>query len=399
MMKKYLLAEQTISRAELNELATWLTTNPWLTQGPLVREFELTWARWLGTQHAVFVNSGSSANLLMYAALLADKKLRNRKVIVPAVSWATTVAPAIQLGLEPILCEADSATFGLDLDHLEKLLEEHDPAAVILVHVLGVPNDMEAVMGLKTRFGFTLLEDCCAAHGSCFNGRKVGTFGELSSFSFYYGHHMSTIEGGIVCTNDADFNDTLLQLRSHGWAKDLSREKEAELVAEYRPIDFNRTFTFYLPGFNVRSTDLNAKIGLMQMQRLDAMIERRVENHLTYQQRLGRVPGFRVQRAEQARIASIAFAALCRSAEHRARVATALHDAGIETRPLGGGNMSRQPFWRQRYETIPLPMADRIHETSLQLPNHHLLSVDDVNHICDVVTSVDVEDPRILQTA
>jgi CDP-4-dehydro-6-deoxyglucose reductase, E1 len=210
---------------------------------------------------------------------------------------------------------------------------------------------------------------------------------------------MSTIEGGIVCTNDTDFNDTLLQLRSHGWAKDLSREKEAELVAEHHPIDFNRTFTFYLPGFNVRSTDLNAKIGLMQMQRLDAMIERRVENHRVYQQRLGRVPGFRVQRAERARIASIAFAALCRSAEHRARVATALGDAGIETRPLGGGNMSRQPFWRQRYETIPLPMADRVHETSLQLPNHHLLSVDDVNHICDVVTSVDVEDPRVLQTA
>jgi CDP-6-deoxy-D-xylo-4-hexulose-3-dehydrase len=398
MTKKYLLAEQTISPAELAELAAWLTTNPWLTQGPLVREFETRWARWLGTKHAVLVNSGSSANLLMYYALLAGTNLRNRKVIVPAVSWATTVAPAIQLGFEPILCEADAATFGLDLDHLEKLLEEHHPAAVILVHVLGVPNDMQAVMSLKDRFDFTLMEDCCAAHGSRFDGQKVGTFGELSSFSFYYGHHMSTIEGGIVCTSDAGLNDTLLQLRSHGWAKDLSAEKEAELVAHYQPIDFNRTFTFYLPGFNVRSTDLNAKIGLMQMDRLDAMIERRIENHRVYQQRIGTAPGFACQSNERAAISSISFGALCSSVPHRARVAAALREAGIETRPLGGGNMSRQPFWRERYDTIPLPMADRIHQTSLQLPNHHLLSVSDVNHICDVVTGVKVEETRKLQT-
>ena len=137
----------------------------------------------------------------------------------------------------------------------------------------------------------------------------------------------------------------------------------------------------------------------MQMERLDARIERRIENHRVYQQRLGNAPGFLVQRNEHARISSIAFAALCSSAEHRARVAAALRDAGIETRPLGGGNMSRQPFWRDRYHTIPLPMADRIHHTSLQLPNHHLLSTEDVKHICNVVKSVEVEDSRKLQTA
>src|SRR5262245_62242854 len=196
MSRKYLLAEQTISPAELNELAAWLQTNPWLTQGPLVREFESSWARWLGTRHAVFVNSGSPANLLMYAALLADTRLRNRKVVVPAVSWATTVAPAIQLGFEPIMCEADPETFALDAAYLERLCVEHDPAAVILVHVLGVPADMDALMRLKARYGFLLMEDCCAATGSRFDGRVVGTFGELSSFSFYFGHHLSTIEGG-----------------------------------------------------------------------------------------------------------------------------------------------------------------------------------------------------------
>lgn len=388
MTKKYLLAEQTISPEELAELATWLTTNPWLTQGPLVREFEAGWARWLGMKHSVLVNSGSSANLLMYAALQAGGRLKNRKVIVPAVSWATTVAPAMQLGFEPILCEADRSTFGLDLNHLETLLKKHQPASVILVHVLGVPNDMQAVMNLKAQHEFLLMEDCCAAHGSRFDGRKVGTFGELSSFSFYYGHHMSTIEGGIVCCNSPELNDILLQLRSHGWAKDLSAEKEAQLVAKHKPIDFNRTFTFYLPGFNVRSTDLNAKIGLMQLGRLDAMIARRAENHRAYQKRISASPAFLCQKNDRAEISSISFAALCSSVAHRARVADALRANQIETRPLGGGNMSRQPFWRERYPVIDLPMADRIHQTSLQLPNHHLLSVEDVNHICDVVTGV-----------
>ena len=190
--------------------------------------------------------------------------MRNRKIVVPAVSWSTTVAPAIQFDFEPLICEADPQTFGVDLQYLEDLLKRHEPAAVILVHVLGCPNDMEAILRLKEKYGFYLMEDCCASHGSRFAGQKVGTFGDLSAFSFYYGHHMSMIEGGIVCTNNESFQDLLVQLRGHGWAKDLAPEKEAKLAQEHRPVDFNRMFTFYQPGFNVRSTELNAKIGLLQ---------------------------------------------------------------------------------------------------------------------------------------
>lgn len=388
MSKNILLAEQTISQEELNEVADWLRTNPWLTQGPLVKEFERQWADWLGTRHALFNNSGSSANLLMYYAPLLAGKLRNMKIVVPAVSWATTVAPAIQLGFEPIMCEADSETFGLELNHLDELLTKHQPGAVIMVHVLGCPNRMDEIMRLKARHGFLLMEDCCASHGSLYDGQKVGTFGELSTFSFYYGHHMSTIEGGVVCTNDDDLQDILLQIRSHGWAKDISREKEAALAKKYNAIEFNRTFTFYQPGFNFRATDLNAKLGLLQMQRLDAMIERRVENHRAYQKRILNAPGFTCQRNERAVMSSISFAALASSEEHRARVAQALRDRQIETRPLGGGNMSRQPFWYDRYGSVDLPMADRVHRTSFQIPNHHLLSLADVQFVCDAVLAV-----------
>jgi CDP-6-deoxy-D-xylo-4-hexulose-3-dehydrase len=356
-----------------------------------VKEFEHRWATWLGVRYATFVNSGSSANLLMYAALLSSGKLRNRKVIVPAVSWATTVAPAIQLGFDPIMCEADWQTFGVDLNHLETLLKAHHPSAAIIVHVLGVPNDMGPVLDLTRRHGVLLMEDACAATGSTYDGRHVGTFGDLSAFSFFFGHHLSTIEGGMVCTDDEDLHDLLLQLRSHGWPKDLARDKEEKQARSRHLVEFNRRFTFYLPGFNVRSSDLNARIGLSQLNKIEHVFRRRVENHRIYQSRFLEAPGFHCQRNDRAVICSISFAALARSESHRARIAAVLDGNGIETRPVGGGNMSRQPFWADRYGTHEFPVADRIHLTGFQLPNHPLLTPDDINHICDTVLSVEAE--------
>jgi CDP-6-deoxy-D-xylo-4-hexulose-3-dehydrase len=387
VVREYRLADQTIDDADLEDLAAWLRTNPWLTQGPLVRAFEAAWARWVGVKHAVFVNSGSSANLLAYYALLVFGRLRNRKVVVPAVSWSTTVAPAIQLGFEPLMCEAEAQTFGLDPDHLERLLRAHDPAAVVAVHVLGVPCDMDALADLRSRYGFALVEDACAATGSRFQGRRVGTFGDMSTFSFFYGHHLSTIEGGMVCTNDEALHDILLQLRSHGWPKDLPPTKEAAQARAHEVADFTRRFTFYYPGFNVRSTDLNARIGLAQLRKVEHVVERRIENHAAYQSRF-RGTALHYQQDDRATICSISFAALARSPAHRDRIAGALDAHRIETRPVGGGNMSRQPFWTERYSASVLPVADRIHSTGFQLPNHPRLSAEDISRICDVVLSV-----------
>jgi CDP-4-dehydro-6-deoxyglucose reductase, E1 len=386
--KRYLLAENTIDADDLADLADWLRTNPWLTLGPLTQEFERQYAAWLGTRHATFVNSGSSANLLMYAAALCSGRLPNRKIVVPAVSWATTVAPAIQLGFEPIMCDADARTFGLNVVHLERLLRSHEPAAVILVHVLGVPVDMEPVVRLRDRYRFLLLEDACAAMGSRYDGRLVGTFGDLSAFSFYFGHHLSTIEGGMVCTNDEDLHDLLLMLRSHGWPKDLSPGKEARRARQHGILEFNRRFAFYVPGFNVRSTDLNARLGLGQMKKMAYVLGRRVENHAIYESRFRRADRFTCQANPRATICSISFAALASSLDHRDRVAAALEASGIETRPLGGGSMARQPFWVERYGAQDLPVADGIHERSFMMPNHPALQPDDVHHICDVVLAV-----------
>jgi len=324
----------------------------------------------------------------MYYGALCAGRLRNRKVVVPAVSWATTVAPALQLGFEPIMCEADWHTFGLDMGHLAKLLETHDPAGVILVHVLGVPVDMEPLLALKARHDFVLMEDCCAATGSRYDGRFVGSFGDLSSFSFYFGHHLSTIEGGMVCTSDEELYDVLLQVRSHGWPKDLTADKEALQARKHDVLDFNRRFTFYHPGFNVRSTDLNARIGLAQLRKVAHVVGRRAENHRAYQARFLGAPGFHCQTSPRGSISSISFAALAASTEHRERIGEALEAHRIETRPLGGGNMSRQPFWVERFGAQPFQVADQIHEQSFMLPNHPRLTVEDVNHIADVVLQV-----------
>ena len=286
------------------------------------------------------------------------------------------------------MCEASTQDFGLDMDYLEMLLKQHDPAVVVIVHVLGVPNAMEALLALKQKYEFVLMEDTCAATGSLYDGQLVGTFGEVSTFSFYFGHHLSTIEGGMVCTDDEELQDILLQIRSHGWAKNLAPEKQEERARKRGVAVFNRPFTFYYPGFNVRSTDLNARIGLSQLEKIDQILRRRTENHTIYQARFSDSP-FHFQRNDRSVISSIAFTALAQSGEHRDRIAAALNAGGIETRPLGGGNMSCQPFWADLHGTTVFPMADRIHETAFQLPNHPLLTPDDINSICDVVLTAD----------
>src|SRR3989344_1798112 len=286
-MIKYFLAEDTIDSKDIDRLIAWLKGAPRLTKCEVTLEFEAGWSGWVGKRYSVFNNSGSSANLLMYAALDLSGRLKNKKVIVPSVGWVTSVAPAMQFGFQPIMCEADPDTFGLDLDHLESLLKKHRPGSVLLVQVLGVPHKMARIMALKKKYGFILMEDACAAIGASWRGKKAGGFGDLSSFSFYFGHQMSTIEGGMVSTDDPRFRDLLLMLRSHGWGKDLEPAARQKLVRKYKIDDFHSPFVFYIPGFNLRSTDLNAYIGLGQLDKLDWIISRRQENHLRYKKHLG----------------------------------------------------------------------------------------------------------------
>lgn len=383
-MIRYHLAEDTIDNKDIDKLVEWLKTYPRLTKGNLTLEFEKKWSEWLGRKNSVFCNSGSSANLLMYYTLLLSGRLKNKKVIVPSVGWVTTIAPAIQFGFEPIMCEADKDTFGLDLDNLEKLLKEHDPSTVIMVQVLGVPNKMREVMKLKEKYGFILLEDACAAMGSTYQGKKVGSFGDMSSFSFYFGHQISTIEGGAVSTDDKVFNDLLLMLRSHGWDKDLDPETRARLREKYAIDDFHSPFVFYEAGFNLRSTDLNAFLGIHQVEKMEWLVTRRFENHSLYKKIFW--DRFYYQSYDSnSTICSIHFGMLAKDTEERKKIVQALEREGIETRIFSAGNLGLHPFWANRYGKTSFPMADRIHYTGFFLPNNPSLAPKDIEFIASVV--------------
>lgn len=381
---RFHLAEDTIDDQEIDNLIGWLKTRPRLTKDKLTLQFEEKWNRWLGVRRSIFCNSGSSANLLMYYALLRSDRLKNRKIVVPSVGWATTIAPAMQFGFEPIMCEADPDTFGLDLAHLESLLKRHKPGAVIMAQVLGVPHKMNELLALKKRYGFFLLEDACAALGATYDGKKVGAFGDMSSCSFYYGHQMSTIEGGMVSTNDKGLADLALMLRSHGWSKDLDRPTHEALVKRHKIRDFHAPFVFYELGFNLRSTDLNAFIGLGQLDKLDQMTSMRQRNHVLYRRRLEK--RFTVQKAPTgSTVSSISFGLLAEDTAQRESIVKALVANGIETRIFSAGNLGLHPFWYSRYGKGSFPMADRIHHTGLFLPNNPSLTPKDVEFIADVV--------------
>ncbi len=385
MNHKYPLAEDTITREDLNALADWLKSDPppRLTMGPKVMQYEEKWSNWLGRKYSVSCNSGSSANLLMYYALLRSGRLKNKKVIVPSAAWVTTVAPAIQLGFEPIMCEADYDTWGLNLKHLKQLLEEHHPGTVMFVQVLGVPNDMNNLMELKKTYDFFLLEDACAAMGSSYHSRKVGTFGDMASMSTYYGHQFSTIEGGLVSTDDKDLYNMLLMLRSHGWVAHLDPKVRTKLLKKYELEDIGTNFVFCEPGFNFRLTDLQAFIGLRQLDRMEWMIERRFENHRLYKKLL--IGSFATQIYDNiTTVCSIHFCALANNYEERNIIIKALEEADIETRPFTSGNQGLQPYWVREYGKFFGFMANKLYRCGFFLPNHLYMQKKDIEYICSV---------------
>ena len=381
---KYPLAKETINEEDIDALCTWLKSYPRLTKGELTWQVEEDWSKYIGTEYAVFNNSGSSANLLMvYAAIMAGR-IKNKKIVVPSVGWVTTIAPAIQLGLKPIMVGADKDTFGIDLDQLEHVCKTQKPDAVIYVQVLGVPHYKEKLLELKEKYGFCLLEDACAALGAEYQDEtKVGTIGDMSSFSFYFGHQLSTIEGGMVNTDDKELYDMLLMLRSHGWAKDLDAEKYDRLIKRYGVDDFHKPFTFFVPGFNLRSTDLQAFLGIRQVKKADWASQRRYENHLEYAKNLEGYVEY--QNWFENKPVSISFGALAENNQHRQQIVDRLVRNGIETRIFSAGNLGLHPFWYERYGKFNDAVSNKIHSSGFFVPNYPELTLEEIQKICQVV--------------
>lgn len=376
------LAEDTITKAELVAVSDWMLSGKKLTKAEETLAFEHEFCNWIGSKYAIFTNSGSSSNLLMIYALKELGLLRNNKAIAASVSWVTTVSPLLQFGFETFLCDCDSKNLGLDLNHLEQLCKTEKPSVLILVHVLGHANHMREIMDICDRYGVHVIEDTCEALGSSYRGKKLATHGIAGSFSFYYGHHISTIEGGMVVTDNFDLYQVMLSLRSHGWSRDLASDRRQKLTKENNIEAFQNLYTFYYPGFNLRATDLQAFIGRSQLKKIDNVVNVREKNFYIYKNLLN---DFFSQESVTESLSSFAYGTLVKN---RQQVAEYLSEKKIECRPLICGNIGRHPFWIKERGKCNLSNADKVHDFGIYLPNHANLSEIDITFVCEAFRDV-----------
>lgn len=364
--------------------------DPILTQSTQVAAFEQEWSQWLGVRHSVFVNSGSSANLLTLAALRETRG--SGDVIVPTLTWVSDIAAALHCGFAPVFVDIDPRTLGMDVDQVLARLSDRT-RAVFLTHVLGFNAIDQRLLDALAARGIPLLEDVCESHGATFGGRKLGTFGLMSNFSFYYAHHLSTIEGGMVCTDDDALVDVLRLLRSHGMVREArSAVARARWAAEHP--DLNPDFIFALPAWNVRSTELNAVIGRAQLGRLDDGNRVRRENFELFLRHLD-PRRYRTDFALEGSC-NYAFALVLRRPDERLRdaVEEALRARGVEFRrgTSGGGNQLRQPYLRRLGMPDPrsFPEVDHVHFFGYYIGNYPALPKDNILRLTEVLNALPV---------
>ena len=376
------LVNNTISDSEIDSLCDWLKTRPKLTKGELTETYEKLWSEKIGCKYSVFVNSGSSALLISVYSLIAKGLLKKGDpVIVPALSWATDLSPVIQLGLEPLLCDCNLDDLSLDIEHLEKLVKLYPkkPKALILVSVLGLVPEMDKIINFCEENDIILIEDACESLGSRYKGRMLGNFGLLSCFSTYYGHHISTIEGGMVCTNDREIFNLLKSLRSHGWDRDMDDDYSQRLREEFSVKDsFESLYKFYYLGFNLRSTDLQAYLGINQLQRLDEIIETRNYNYKTYCNVFKNDFWNPPTDSNEKFVSNFCFPVINKN---RSKIVDRLKSCDVEVRPLVAGSIGKQPFWIKEYGPLSLENADLINEHGFYLPNNHDITSNQIEFI------------------
>ena len=356
-----------------------------VTMGSIVREFEQLFASFLGVRHAIMVNSGSSANLLAVSAvseLTVENGLRpGDEVIVPAVTWATTVSPILQLGCVPVLVDIDVETLNMRPDAVREALSP-TTRAVMPVHLLGNPVDMAPVMEIADENGLWVIEDTCESLGSEIAGRKVGSFGHFGTFSFYFSHHITTIEGGMIVTSDDHLADLARSQRAHGWSRDMSTR--AQLERENPRIDPH--FLFVNLGYNLRPTEMQAAFGLVQLPRLEEFNRARRENARFLTEALEPYAGHGmklVSEQEGGRSTWFGFSVLLDDAETRWRLRDHLEARKIATRPIVAGNLAHQPAFCSNPHRIvgELPNATAIGERGLFIGNHPSLTQGHLDHI------------------
>lgn len=374
------LAEDTITQEDLDALADWLRGGPRLTQGELVREFERRWAEWVGTSEAVYVSSGSTANFMLVDAVA--KRVQGPKVRIglAAATWPTNITPSMYLGHELVFFDIDRSTLAIDSAAAIDAIKSGAIDILFVTHLLGFCGLSVDVIEAANRHGVILIEDCCEAHGANLDGDRVGSLSLAGTFSFYFGHHMSTIEGGMINTNDSRLADDLRLIRSHGLAREVH---DFPLLAAQNP-EIDERFLFVTRGLNFRSTDLNAFLGLRQLDQIDDRIKLRNDNLFQF---LAQAPDHIHRDYRLGGISSFALPLLSNRYPASA-LRSAVTEAGIESRPVVAGNLLRQPFLRHEKAFVyggALKNTDWLHDNGLYVGNGHHVTTAMINLLTDTL--------------
>jgi len=375
MSFKYPLATATWDQKEIDAMQKVIASGNF-TMGEKVSLFERNFSEYIGSQHAVMVNSGSSANLIMIAALFYTKnpklKLkRGDEVIVPAVSWSTTYYPLYQYGLKIKFVDIDIETLNYDLVQLESAIS-NKTRVVLAVNLLGNSNDFDCINKYLKGKNIILLEDNCESMGATFNDKKTGTFGVMGTFSSFYSHHISTMEGGIIVTDNEELNQILISLRSHGWTRDLP---DKNLICDSKSDDLlEESFRFILPGYNVRPLELEGALGVEQVKKLPMIISERRKNAKLFKETLSNHPDLLIQK-EVGKSSWFGFSIIIKpsSSLTRKELVVKLRHLGFELRPIVTGNFLKNEvikFFNHEVHNS-LKNAEYLDKNGLFIGNHH----------------------------
>ena len=372
------MPNKNISDDEKVKLSEFILSTDKYTQGENVKKFEEEWSIWQGCKYSVFVNSGSSANLMLVKSVMDLYGAGG--FICQATTWPTNINPALQLKNSTFLqlCDNNLSNFGFDIDQFKKFVKTMKPKYAFLTHILGFNGATNDLLEVCKENDIVLIEDCCESHGANFNGTKVGNIGLAGTFSFYYGHHLTTIEGGMISTNNEELYHQLLLNRSHGFLREHPNKDNIDTTCD-------RQFTFLTDGFNFRNTEINAYLGRMQLPKLNYNIEIRNKNYNHFISNLDKSKYYTEFNSNG--ISSFAFPIISKT-NNIQKIKDRMSSIGIENRPFIAGNLSKQPYLKSVNMYKKFDNSNFIHSNGMYLGNNQYINAEMINKGLEILNNI-----------
>ncbi len=368
------------------ELCDFIMQSKQLSLGEQCTKFEQEFALWQGVKYSVAFNSGSSANLALVQALLNLGLLKHRSTVAySAITWATNVMPPMQLGLKVLPVDIEVNTLNISLKTLNEAYAKKKFDCLFVTNLLGFGQDLPAIKSFCKKNSILLIEDNCEALGSEIKGVKLGNFGLASTFSFFVGHHMSTIEGGAVCTNNLELFNMLKMVRSHGWDRNLPKPTQQSLRRKNKVNDFFSKYTFYDLAYNIRPTEIQGFLGRNQLKYLDEMVSKRERNYKTLSQIFKNPDLIPITSGAMTKVSNFAFPIICKTKKLADKYREKCEKAGVEVRPIVGGLMLNQPFYKKyKASTGKFPNSAFVNTNAFYFGNHAEMSEKDIKFLLEL---------------